>query len=61
MEKKNPTLLIGLGGTGAKAVDLITAEMKKRFASCERPFICVDTDEPEEKPAEPAASEYTHE
>ena len=60
MEKKNPTLLIGLGGTGAKAAELIAAAVEKRFASDDHPFICIDTDvsEPEEMPADSAASEY---
>lgn len=60
MEKKNPTLLIGLGGTGAKAAELIADAVKKRLASDDAHFICIDTDtpEPEKVPADSAASEY---
>ncbi|MBQ4050196.1 MAG: hypothetical protein IJD13_01065 [Oscillospiraceae bacterium] len=63
MEKKIPTLMIGLGGTGAKAADIIAAAVKKRLESDQRPLICVDTDavESDEMPAASAASEYKSE
>jgi len=42
-----PNLIIGLGGTGAKAVDLIRARLEEDI-----PQLAIDLDEPAE-PAEP--------
>ena len=52
MEKKQnqqpPTLMIGLGGTGANAVELIEEQLKRRQGDAPR-FLCIDTEEPQEQ------------
>lgn len=59
MEKKNPTLLIGLGGTGVGAVSLIKAMIEKNDPPRCVISLGLDTDGPEKEPADITLSEHT--
>ena len=46
--KKEPTLLIGLGGTGGNVIKEIARRVEEHAAAEKTRFIAIDTDEPEE-------------